>query len=119
MKFNVQNAQFIVKWQYDPEYIDYVNLSETGYSENVYHIFKTKLGEIAKGRTWCFIFRDGILKSTGIADCSRNDQFNKSIGRKLSFKRAIDNMLKGFANKDVRETAWNEFFRENPKRKQK
>jgi hypothetical protein len=40
------------------------------------------------GVTICVVLRDGRMYH-GEAICSKNDQFNKSVGRELSFERAI------------------------------
>jgi hypothetical protein len=79
-KFNLNNKIYHVKWEYCDE------------------VFNNK------PTTSCYIYEDGlsIPISVGSAWVSKNDVFNKKIGRKISFSRALVN----YFNKQERTEIW-------------
>lgn len=47
----------------------------------------------------------------GIAHCSRKDNFEKAVGRKVSFDRAVNQLLQGQLVKEIRAELWDEYMR--------
>ena len=79
--------------------------------------FKAKKEDIpippSESYTECLIVDEttGEVISARRAYCSHMDNFNKKIGRKISFARAVDNI----AYKNLREDLWGELKRISPK----
>ena len=85
MKLKAQNQEFEVRFKHDS------------------FTHSTKLR-----RTSCVIRDDrDVLVGAGFAQCSENDHFEKAIGRKVSFTRALKS-----ANlpKEVRRELWKAYF---------
>lgn len=64
------------------------------------------------GYTYCIISdSDGIKLAGESAGCSKEDQFNKAIGRKLSLERALFNLSRqGLITRDMRRDIWKDYF---------
>ena len=61
------------------------------------------------GETLCFISaEDDKTLAVGRAECSFNDTFKKTVGRKLSFKRALESLN---VPKEDRYLIWIEYFK--------
>ncbi len=58
--------------------------------------------------TYCFITKDGTPFATGIALCSKNDNFNKRVGRKIALKRAAKELYPD--DRDARRKLWDAYF---------
>ncbi|MEK6860551.1 MAG: hypothetical protein AABY07_01140 [Nanoarchaeota archaeon] len=59
------------------------------------------------GVTACRMAQDDDPVAVGMAFCHIMDNYNKAMGRKIAFTRALDNL--GIEKKE-REIAWCEFF---------
>lgn len=80
---------------------------------------------VSNGATYCWVYedtdnnrilhREGLRPSAdGRAYCHIYDQFRKSVGRKISFTRALYNL--GFS-KEERKELWEGYFKAMPKDK--
>jgi hypothetical protein len=85
LKVKQGDVTFKVKWHYGTESISDTNC--------VIYIFDEKTGKEEE-------------KSTGIAFCAWNDQFEKNIGRKISLQRA----LQAFDRPD-RQPFWDAYYK--------
>lgn len=86
MKFTVNNTEYRVSWEHARKNEHFMVLDAT----------------------FCYIKRDDTLVQVSDAICSKNDTFVKKYGRKLSFKRAINQL---FTSKDARQKAWDAYFK--------
>lgn len=60
----------------------------------------------------CFIkSNDDLVMGYGNSKCSKKDTFNRKLGMKLAFERAV----KGIVTKKERTELWNQFKVEHPK----
>lgn len=66
MKVKIKDQEFIVRWK---------------------HWQEQKI-------TYCHIYEGKRIKGYGTAFCSKNDQFIKEMGRKVSLKRALSGYTK-------------------------
>lgn len=64
-----------------------------------------------KGYTDCYIFTKEELVSIGHTECALMDNFNRSIGRKIAFKRAVEKIN----DKEERSKLWEWFKKESPR----
>lgn len=55
----------------------------------------------------CEIYEDGELVALGTAQCSKQDQFVKAVGRKIALTRALKD---GMFNKEYRTLIWNKYW---------
>jgi len=71
---------------------------------------------LAQARTTCFIYSidkgESFLEADSVAWCSREDQFSRSFGRKLSLTRSLDQA--GF-DKPTRSLFWEAYFKKRGK----
>lgn len=106
MKFTVNDKTYFVKWEYSPE--------------------PTKNGYFSTG-TFCKIydnttsFSEPLVESSCI--CNPNERFCKNTGRKISLDRALNKLFPDTLTmhgdlfpKEARAIAWQEYFKESPKR---
>ena len=56
------------------------------------------------GKSQCFVTKNDVEISVGEAYCSVNDNFERSVGRKVSFARAVAGL-----EKEVRTSLWQEY----------
>lgn len=62
--------------------------------------------------TTCSIFtRDGRFVSSGEAECSKKDMFSKDTGRKVSLKRALEDVP---FTKEQRAAVWEDYRLSRP-----
>lgn len=62
--------------------------------------------------TTCSIFtKEGVLLSSGEAECSKKDMFSKDTGRKVSLKRALET---GPFTKEQRAAVWEDYRLSRP-----
>lgn len=65
-----------------------------------------------KSSTQCNILKqDNSLVATGLTICSEKDHYNRKLGRKLSFSRAVAKI----EDRSVRTDLWAKFKEESPK----
>lgn len=102
MKFTVNDKTYFVKWQYTN------GLSPTMTQTNV---------------TVCKIYDNSSSYETPLIEescsCYITDRFNKNTGRKISLDRALKQLFPGSnkgLNQKARAIAWQEYFKESPKR---
>lgn len=103
MKFTANNnIEYIVRWKHDPTNIEWDD---------------PVLRSLCTGKSLCWICAKSSPDqiSDAIAYCSDTDVFNKNIGRKISFARALNTLFPD--SKENRSIAWQAYFDENPKRK--
>lgn len=114
MRFTVNDQTYYVKWTYP-------------YTEPL----------INKRRTTCIIYQADFHHPIviGHAECSSPDQFCKNTGRKISLERALNKLFpysyhiqiineraaqipdkKNTDHQQARAIAWQEYFKESPKR---
>ena len=90
MKFTVDNKTYFVKWEYDGH-------------DTLCHIYDTSTS-----------YQNTLVTAT--AFLSPGDRFCKNTGRKISLGRALEKLFPDHKNYLARETAWQEYFNESPKR---
>jgi hypothetical protein len=57
--------------------------------------------------TECKVFSNNMLIGFGITYCSKNDNFNRKIGRKISLTRAISKL-----DKSTRKEIWDNYWKQ-------
>lgn len=116
MKFTVDNKTYIVKWEY-PNVKDFYPRS------TVCKIYDKNTS-----------YQKPLIET--IATCGRKEVFNKNMGRKISLNKALERLFpynykiviidseadlqlteKNLQHKKYRTIAWQEYFRESPKRR--
>lgn len=97
MKFTVDNKTYFVKWEYEHQEP---------------HINKS----LDKVLTHCYIYDNNSSYNEplveGYAVKDGKDKFCKNTGRKISLDRALNKLF----IKEDRAIAWQEYFKESPKR---
>lgn len=102
MKVQIDNngvsETYVIKWKHEyplavEELTEQVkaNLISMGEEDSILpgRIFYVP-NEIKYGGTDCFIKLNNHVLTEGHTKCSKNDRFNKKIGREISLKRALD-----------------------------
>lgn len=56
------------------------------------------------GKSQCFVTKNDVEISLGEAYCSVNDNFERSVGRKIAFSRAVSGL-----ERELRTSLWQEF----------
>lgn len=80
-------------------------------SKKLSKIINREVEKTNKGYTDCYIFTKEEVISTGHAECALMDNFNRAIGRKTAFKRAVEKIN----NKEERSKLWEWFKQESPR----
>lgn len=85
----------------------------------MYHkvIFSYNNPDYNPGSTVCTIYSSDRLpvrnseaeQVNGIAFLSARDKFNKKIGRKIAFTRALNTLFPGVENKQIRSKLWKQY----------
>lgn len=64
-------------------------------------------------QTLCSVVIDEEIASTGLAQCSTSDNFEKAMGRKIAMARAVERFPL-----EIRKALWNEYWkRSHPPRR--
>lgn len=89
MKFTIDEVDYHVTWIHDPNFES----------------------DLSKGRTTCNINASNCnWSSSEDAFCSKKDVFCKKIGRKVSFGKAVKNLIR----RDIRRKLWAAYFEKWP-----
>ena len=90
MKITVNNEVYNLKFYHERLYTPTIKTIETK-SKPIYQI--REVLERKGGSTVCKLWKGNQLLSVGFTNCSKNDSYNKKIGRGLSFLNTIERLV--------------------------
>ncbi len=67
-----------------------------------------------KAQTYCDVYYDNTRVGTFVAECHKDDNFSKKIGKKIALEKALKGLGKQFIiSKLFKRRIWEEFFKNN------